>query len=393
MPEDWGKVNGTARKQLFFGRKFEPVISQSVLDQVDLWINANNVEDQMYRNRAQVANWEHPSRTRYWQNIYHHLDASPKPDQAIVEMGKILCEMTKERIIELSQYRFNEIHEITSYHNDDTVQGILLKFDMKDAKGQKQKFELLVKLKNNMIEKQITFRQGEFKIGTNFDPKEFVFRNFLYAMNEASKPALMYSFESAQEEDEHGFVMKVVWVNPNGDVDYVAEESLSNNSINKDTIKPDFKTPVMSGIWTVMVLNAQNNELLARIPFLIIPTENAIETVSVSNNNNNNKEERQSLAKLFRQTQSEEDKRLFELNHHCSKQNNKDKKLCQKILVTEFYVLESICHANSMEAKEDNHQKPSKHNIPLCEETLWSSLSPDPKSEISKFNEETETLV
>ena len=64
---------GTARKQLFFGRKFEPVISQSVLDQVDLWINANNVEDQMYRNRAQVANWEHPSRTRYWQNIYHHL--------------------------------------------------------------------------------------------------------------------------------------------------------------------------------------------------------------------------------------------------------------------------------------------------------------------------------
>ena len=128
----------------------------------------------------------------------------------------------------------------------------------------------------NLIEKQITFRQGEFKIGTNFDPKEFVFRNFLYAMNEASKPALMYSFESAQEEDEHGFVMKVVWVNPNGDVDYVAEESLSNNSINKDTIKPDFKTPMMSGIWTVMVLNAQNNELLARIPFLIIPTENAI---------------------------------------------------------------------------------------------------------------------
>ena len=37
--------------------------------------------------------------------------------------------------------------------------------------------------------------------------------------------------------------------------------------------------------------------------------------------------------------------------------------------------------------------KPPKHNIPLCEETLWSSLSPDPKSSISRFDKQLEILV
>ena len=70
-------------------------------------------------------------------------------------------------------------------------------------------------------------------------------------------------------------------------------------------------------------------------------------------------------------------------------------KLWHKRLVNEFYILESICFAGNHDDKDanDNHEKLIHPSIPPCEETLWSSLSPDPKSSISSFNQKLKTLV
>ena len=56
--------------------------------------------------------------------------------------------------------------------------------------------------------------------------------------------------------------------------------------------------------------------------------------------------------------------------------------------MNEFYTLVSICHADNgnNEGNIDNHTKRLNPDIPPCTETLWSTLSPDPKSSISMFD-------
>ena len=76
-------------QQIFFGRKFDPIISQSILDKVDAWIIADHKEENMYKRS--IPNWNHLSRTRYWQSMFHHLDITPKPDYTMVDIAETLC--------------------------------------------------------------------------------------------------------------------------------------------------------------------------------------------------------------------------------------------------------------------------------------------------------------
>ena len=101
-----------------------------MLDEVDLWVSADNKEDEMHQQTPE--NWDHPSRTRYWQSIYHHLDTSPKNDQAIVDVAKTLCAVAIDVFLKdySQESRFDMLHEITSYHNDDALEGVLLRFGM-----------------------------------------------------------------------------------------------------------------------------------------------------------------------------------------------------------------------------------------------------------------------
>ena len=39
---------------------------------IDTWISLDYVEENMLD--TSITYWDHPSRTRYWENIYHHLD-------------------------------------------------------------------------------------------------------------------------------------------------------------------------------------------------------------------------------------------------------------------------------------------------------------------------------
>ena len=387
-------MKATGKKQLFFGRKFEPVICQSTLDDVDLWMSAGNKEEDMQHQN--LANWEHPSRTRYWQSVYHHLDTSPEPDHAIVDVAKTLCEVSIDVFLkELpQQYNFDMLHEITSYHDDNALEGVLIKFSVHG--DVKMNLEVFVNPNLDVIRKGIPFRQGEFQVGTNFDPKELVFRNPLNAINEYSKPVLSYSFAESESEDEEKFVMKVAWIDPKGNIAYITEESITNSSVIKETIKPEFTFTFMAnGNWTVMVINEQNNELLVKIPFLVFTSnENHVESKPILYKVN--QKERQVLSKMFQESnKNEQDNKMLKLNNQGHSANSNNKSAWQKHVVNEFYTLNSICHSEHANDKgnSDNHAKLLNPDIPPCKETLWSSLSPDPKSAISKFDNDLLKLV
>jgi hypothetical protein len=398
-------------KQLFFGRKFQPDIAQSVLDEADLLINADNRNEKMEYHTP--ANWEHPSRTRYWQSVYHHLDTSPQPDEATVNVAKTLCALAVDVFLKQfsPQYYFNKLQEITSYHNDNSLQGVLLKFTIDG--GVRMDFEVFVKPNMNIIPprdpKGIVFRQGEFQVGTIFDSMEQVFRNHLNAMNEHSQPVLAYSFTDAIVDNEKDFVMQVAWVDPNGNIAYITNKSIKNKkispgkkrSLRKEAIGPEFKTPMMNGIWTAMVINQQKHELLAKIPFLVFPSnENYVDSKTESYQVD--QDESQILTKIFQESnKNEPDNKLLKLNHvradsdHVQSANNEDNTSWNKQALNEFYTLESICHSDHTdnEGNLDNHAKSLNLNIPNCKETVWSSLSSDPKSSISSFDNELMKLV
>ena len=386
-PEDWVKVNGTGKKQLFFGRKFEPVICQSMLDKIDQWISADNDEDLI--SEQKLENWDHPSRVRYWQSIFHHLDSSPAPDPAVVEVSKTLSAIVIDDLLKEATnqgYTFERLLEVTSYHQDDSLEGILLKFSMKRDASEMIVFEALVESKMDVIRKQKTFRQADFLVGTGYDPKELIFRNFMYAMNENSSPMLMNSFQSAQDKEEEDFNIKIALVDPNGAIAFVTEKSVSNGTTDKDAFKLEIKAPLLPGIWTTLVVNLKNNDLLAKVPFLVFPTQDDYEKVS---NSHIAQEERNMLLKIFRDNHNEEDKKFKRLN--LDRQNNE----WTKLLAREFYFLRDggICQSSFNDKSLDNQTKKLSPGLPVCEKTIWSSFSPDPKSTISRFDKDLSRLL
>ena len=354
-------------------------------------------EANMYKQ--DVANWEHSSRTRYWQSMFHHLDISPKPNYAMLDVTKTLCILSFNDFLNKSsqEYRFNQLKEITSYHKDDDHKGILITFTIKGNEKNEKELELLVQSKTNVTRKKIKFRQGNFQLGASFDLKERVFRNLLNAFDSHSKPGLMYSFANSHGSDEQNFTMKVAWIDPYGNVANITNTTISHGVVNKEIIQPKFVMPMIPGIWTVLAINQKNNQLLSRIPFLVLSSMVRIEQKDMIYEVN--EEESKELVKIFRETQSKHDMKLLQLSDQYlyskyykldTNHNTFESKL---LLVKEFYSFLSICNVAKNETHHDNHVELSDQDIPVCKDTLWSSFSPDPKSSISTFDEQLRRLV
>lgn len=111
-------------------------------------------------------------------------------------------------------------------------------------------------------------------------------------------------------------------------------------------LKSNFQAPLMSGVWTVKIFQKKN--LIGLTKFLITPSVN--ETTKESN----------------------------------SSQNYLDK------MISQFYQIKETCisfnHNNIREIIGSylgaNDVNDNIHKFSECKKVLWSSLSPDPKSEL-----------
>ena len=66
--EDWHKIEATRAKQVFFARKFEPIIHSGILNKIDDWLG--------------LTTW--PNQTKYWQSVYTRQYDEGKQSQGIV---------------------------------------------------------------------------------------------------------------------------------------------------------------------------------------------------------------------------------------------------------------------------------------------------------------------
>jgi len=115
----------TEPRLIFFGRKFEPVVSQEIINKLELWL---------YPERYEVHSF---SSNRYWESIYHHFDLSPQPNKVLLSVGRtlglvlvhsFLSSLNKENSTAHWDYEKNslKLEEIVGYHMEDSLQGILV---------------------------------------------------------------------------------------------------------------------------------------------------------------------------------------------------------------------------------------------------------------------------
>ncbi len=87
-------ILGTRKKDVFFGRKFEPMVSQEIIDRVDEELIG------LLEEEAEAA------RSCYWENVYHFKDQSPKARPELTSFAEATAKMHLEEIREARKSDF-----------------------------------------------------------------------------------------------------------------------------------------------------------------------------------------------------------------------------------------------------------------------------------------------
>ncbi|XP_076309198.1 xylosyltransferase 1-like isoform X3 [Tachypleus tridentatus] len=377
--DDWPRIKATENRPFFFGRKFEPVVNQQIIEQVERWINGP---------REIVS----PVTSSYWQNEYHWKDKSPAPDDAKTSiynsLARLACRQLRDATRPCNVVPLN-VREATLFFESDSYKGTLILFEA-SAQGVSSPVLLEVQARprqHYIVHKPVgpTGRLKFIQVGTDFDLKEQLFRNFGRIIGPFSEPAALHKWGPGKE-----FSATFVWVDPTKTVagSYEVRVESGNQDLHH---KPVFRQPLRPGIWTLLLM--YNWVLVAETHFLVVP-------LSVYNNDPIDRQK-------TRMIHSGPGKQPY-VDHDFSnvetllKYTNKTLLLQQaefnswKVgkdledwidgLTTQFWTVQDLCFV-SVPQHPTGGALCLALDIDPCQLTLWSSKSPDPKSEINSDKE------
>lgn len=254
--EDQEKLKATQPRQIFFARKFEPIIHHEIINWVDDWLD------------IQVPG-EPGERNHYWQNLFHHKDlASNHPEQF-----NLLIEFLAREYVSSSpdtkEFKLLRVLEVTLHKYQDEIKDFLLLSELQNTKDESV---LVLEIKVNLLdgtldENKLVSSKPKIvsvSVGTDYDPKERVFRNFLRNYGSRSEMSLRVEFEPGQEKERIEFG----WFNPLGLLTAVTHAK-TNESHGLENVIPNLDKPLLPGVWTVVGVNRAR--LISSNQFLILP--------------------------------------------------------------------------------------------------------------------------
>ena len=210
------------------------------------------------------------------------------------------------------------------------------------------------------------------QVGTDFDPKELIFRNYAGFIGPNSEVALAHVWGYGTEG-----MVTFAWIDPAGDVASYQDVRIGKESL-VEVHKPRIKTPLRPGIWTIKVLHVLR--IVVEVKFLVLPFA-TIDGVPITEEQvtkfHNGPSVPYTQADLNDFQEKLKVSRLEELQSKAvinGKKFGKDLLTWIDELTMEFWTAHDTC---SMEDLGSNCPE-----LNLCSETSWSSFSPDPKSEI-----------
>merc|ERR1712192_246855 len=216
-------------------------------------------------------------------------------------------------------------------------------------------------MQNLHIASQISRFTG-ITVGTEFDPKELMFRNYLGLINQDRKPAAKITFSAGEQKE----VFTIGWIDPSGRL--VAKNKLQvNDTDGIDSVSPVLHNPLPLGHWTVLVaLTHPHNgapSLIAKEKFLVVPSSSKVQEAKPQ--------------PIIQDASLEQFITLEERSRPTVKTFDKSIEALHK-----FFSFPASCRVDS------SQPKPLCSSLPLCKNTPWSSRFPDPKSSILGVGED-----
>ncbi|XP_018090794.1 xylosyltransferase 2 isoform X2 [Xenopus laevis] len=369
-PNDF-KPQDVVRLQLsrptFFARKFESSVNQEVLDILDAHLFGELPS-------------ETPGLKGYWENVYDSID----------QMGG-LSDVTMTAYPAFTRLALRELQgskkqpkqpycrftasglpsSVELYFYDDHFQGYLVKQEVQSGETLEIWMMPQGSLKLSQQGGAIGRIQG-LEVGTEWDPKERIFRNFGGLIGPLDEPVAVQKWSRGLN-----LTVTVVWIDPT----YIIAASY-DITVDMDAdftqYKPPLARPLRPGYWTVRLLRFW--ELLAEVRFLVVPlTVRNKEPLRKGDNwlhagpskgqyMEQNFQALSGILNLPPRVEAERDA------NHNSELLGKELEAWTDESLRSFWSVGGIC------TKDDSKSCPS---LPKCSKTRWSSLSPDPKSELS----------
>ncbi|XP_075310622.1 xylosyltransferase 1-like [Odontesthes bonariensis] len=257
-----------ASRPTFFARKFEASVSQEIISQLDAYLFGAHPPGT-------------PGLQAYWENIFEQetdglaslSDATLSHCHAFARMGQSRAAGSLQGRPDDNSCRYSAISHPVSVHLyflSDQFQGYLVRHVTTNrASAQLENLETWVTPKDHFTlasPPPATNRLLHIQVGSDWDPKERLFRNWGGLLGPEDEPAAAQRWSRSQSN----LTATVVWIDPTN-VIAATYDILVDASAEVTHYRPPLTAPLRPGVWTLRVLHHWN--LLGQTSFIIAPLE------------------------------------------------------------------------------------------------------------------------
>ncbi|XP_028674594.2 xylosyltransferase 2 isoform X1 [Erpetoichthys calabaricus] len=367
-PADLVRIQQLTRPT-FFARKFESTVNQEAIDILD---------SHLYGNFPPNT----PALKAYWENVFEKEDGVNALKDATLtaycSFFRLGVHKARSRRDVQDVCRFEPIGYPTAVHLyffGDRFQGYLVMQEVQNVRtNRRETLEVWAMLDAN-LKLESSLREFErlknLEVGTEWDPKERIFRNFGSVLGPLDEPVAIQKWARGPN-----LTATIVWIDP---IQVVA----TSYDINVDSeaeftqYKPPLQRPLRPGTWTVRMLRFW--EPIAETHFLVMP-------LAFRGRHPLRKDEDSWVhsgppGNVYMEQTFEQLRGVLKLPHDDApwQQAQRNAQLVGKQLqdwvdrsVGAFWLTNDMCATTPT----------SCPSLRLCAQTEWSSLSPDPKSEL-----------
>lgn len=378
--DDWNRIQNTESKQLFFARKFEPIVSQSIILKIEEWLFGLNY------------NKGFPNLNAYWQSLYDVKDNIINDETlSLISISKLIISILLD-----PQHNFNNKHIklVTTYMKHDIYEGFLINFEVTNQLKQfyippSIEYELWASpTQISHVSKHQSFakRIKLLEVSSDFDQKEQICRNFAKVLSPSSAPVLVIHIRNNVNKDEYlnedNLNLTILWIDPLNrlyDVTEIIINDPNSSSINFSNLILK-NSILLPGTWTVKVI--LKFSIVAQCNFLIMPNTNNYKQYIYYIDETDNYYKNDEIYHPYITNEIDIIERRNEFKSTFNQTPDLFEKWIKKIIKS-YYKIKGLCMVhkdiyNGISNTTYNFIK----NIEICKTTPWSSFSSDPKSKI-----------
>jgi len=273
LPHDFHRLLALHSRPIYFARKFEASVSLTSLNLVDELIYGINLPAGM------------PSLTSFWLNEYHHEDMIPDVSAACISQYLAFVHMSLRYMdIQTScQLFLTSLLESTVFFENDIFVGIVVTYEARTSDNSSGLYESLLKplmhyKPSSDVRHDVAERLDNIQVGTNYDAKEAIFRNYAGLIASDNEITVQLSWKHGQPVSS----LVVSLIAPDGLTAHVANINISTESATVSFYQPVLSHPLNPGLWTVRaaVMNNEQEMVIGETPFVVVPNV-VSESVSV----------------------------------------------------------------------------------------------------------------